>query len=177
MVAKSNRPLKSGTVTLQHAQDTQPVTLHPATTGSDEVAGEFTLQAAGKFQLNVTDVAGQSSQDSMGGNIILLEDQRPFIRMLNPPQQSLATPSAIVPVAVAAEDDYGIARVALYRSLNNSRPLPLEWPVGTPHPRRSHPQASLTLADFGLSAGDEIKLLRASKTIIRKGAEDRNAPW
>ncbi len=176
VVAKSNRPLQSGTITLQHAQDTQPVTLQPTTAGSDEVAGEFTLQAAGKFQLNVTDVAGQSSQDSLGGNIILLEDQRPFVRMLNPPQQSLATPSAIVPVAVAAEDDYGIARVALYRSLNNSRPLPLEWPVGTPHPRRSHPQASLTFADFGLSAGDEIKLFARVEDNYPEGGRGSECP-
>jgi len=35
-------------------------------------------------------------------------------------------------VAVAAEDDYGISRLQLFRSLNDSRALPVDLPLETP---------------------------------------------
>ncbi len=156
--AKSNRPLSGGVIELHRDGELVPIQMQPTAEGSDEVTGALTIEAMGKFQVAVIDIAGQSSQDPFGGSVTLLEDQRPFVRLLAPRPLSLATPSALLPVTVAAEDDYGIARVELFRSLNNSRPLPLPWSVESPAPRRWQQQTQLPLAEYGLSPGDEIKL-------------------
>ncbi len=156
--AKSNRPLSGGSFTVEGTNGTQEIALQPLSAESHEVSGGFIIDSAGKFELAVTDVTGQSSQDPFNGNITLLTDQTPYARLLAPQPYSLATPSAEVPISAAAEDDYGIAHVQLFRSLNNSRPLPRAWQVDTPAPRRWHDQTRLPLADYGLSPGDEIKL-------------------
>jgi hypothetical protein len=85
-------------------------------------------------------------------------DQKPFVRLIQPKEQSLATPTAKVPVVIAAEDDYGLSHVQLFRSLNGSRPLPLDLNVANPPPRRAQLQVELELAAYGLEAGDVIKL-------------------
>ena len=47
---------------------------------------------------------------------------------------------------IAAEDDYGVTRVQLFRSLNGSRALPLALPTETPPERRHEFAVSLPLA-------------------------------
>jgi hypothetical protein len=61
-------------------------------------------------------------------------------------------------VVIAAEDDYGLARMQVFRSLNGSRALPLDLGISNPPPRRSQGRIELELAAYGVSAGDEIKL-------------------
>lgn len=156
--ATSNRPLSGGAVNLTLADETKQIDLQPTGTDSDEVSGEFTIQTNGKFELHVTDSDGQPSRQEYAGTITLLTDQRPFVRLLEPRAMSLATPEANLPVAVAAEDDYGIARVQLYRSLNNSRPLPMDLTIEDQPPRRMQEKTYLPLSEYGLSPGDEIKL-------------------
>jgi len=156
--AKSNRPLSGGAINVTLDEASTQAAMQPVAAGGDEVAGEVTIQASGKFELHVVDADGQRSQETFGGTITLLVDQRPFVRLLDPRAQSLATPEANLPVAVAAEDDYGIARVQLFRSLNNSRPLPMEFTIEEPPPRRMQGTTYLPLSTYGLLPGDEIKL-------------------
>jgi hypothetical protein len=88
----------------------------------------------------------------------LLLDQRPLVRLLQPQKQSLATPEATLPVRVAAEDDYGVARLQLFRNLNDSRPRSASLPVPPRPPRRFDVQVELPLAEYRLVPGDVIKL-------------------
>ncbi len=155
--ARSNRPLASGLVAISGASGAATAALAPAGQ-ADEVYGGFRLDAAGKFELRVTDVDGQQSQDSLAGSIVLLADERPLVRLLEPRPMSLATPHSQLPVETAAEDDYGVARVHLYRSVNNSRATPLALAVAAPPPRRFHDRIYLPLSAYGLEPGDEIKL-------------------
>ncbi|MBM4092185.1 MAG: hypothetical protein FJ276_22560 [Planctomycetes bacterium] len=165
---RSNRPLAAGTITVvwsgeggrQPAPSTAPTTvaLQPPAAGSSEVTGEFLVTGNGRLSLAVTDIAGQSSQEPFATTLTLLVDQRPFVRLLQPRPQSLATPEASLPVYLSAEDDYGVARVELFRSLNDSRPRPAALPVAVPAPRRADQQLTLPLADFRLRPGDTIKL-------------------
>ena len=173
ITARSNRPLASGrvSVTSGPAAETAEIQLLPAGEGADEVRGTLTIRASGRFELRVVDVAGQPSQDALAGAVTLLEDQRPLVRLLSPKPMSLATPSAVLPVAVAAEDDYGVSHAQLFRSLNNSRPLALGLPVAADQPRRLHCQEHLPLADYGLSPGDEIKLFARAEDNDPAGAK------
>jgi hypothetical protein len=154
----SNRPLAGGRLTLTGQGDPPDRAMNPAATGSREAVGEFAIRGDGKFEVHVTDVDGQSSQQSLAGKITLLADQRPFIRLLQPRATSLATPTTNLPVSLAAEDDYGISRVQLFRSLNDSPPLPMDVPLGRRLLRRANETLYLPFASFGLEPGDVIKL-------------------
>ncbi|HJT34809.1 MAG TPA: hypothetical protein VJ783_22470 [Pirellulales bacterium] len=166
--AASNRPLLAGSLVLDANGSQRQIELAPLAAGSREVAGQFTIESAGKFSLRVTDVAGQDSQEQFSGTITLLSDHRPLVRLLEPAEQSLATPTATLPVVVAAEDDYGISRLQLYRSLNDSRALPLDFEVQavrrsrdsaeTAAPRRVQQATFLPLSAYELEPGDVIKL-------------------
>ena len=111
--------------------------LQPIASGN-EAAASFTIAQAGKLSLRVTDIDGEHSPNAFTAVINLLADERPFVRLLEPPALSFATPEASLPVVVAAEDDYGISRVEIFRSLNDSRALPLEVPLKTPPPSALH---------------------------------------
>ncbi len=158
LIAVSNRPLSGGVIAVTIAKQTAEYPMQLAAGKGDTVVGEFPITADGKFELRVRDVDEQSSRESIAAAITLLSDQRPFVRLMQPRSVSLATPSAHLPVEMAGEDDYGISRLELYRSLNDSRAMPLAIAVGQPAPRRQHEVVYLPLAEYGLQPGDQIKL-------------------
>lgn len=157
-ILRSNRPLKSGTVRIASGTKEQTISLAPIEAGSQEVAGAFALDKDGKFECRVIDEAGQVSQQSCAGNLRLLPDERPFVRIVQPDPVSLATPSAVLPVAMMAEDDCGVTRLQLFRSLNESRPLPADLLMPAKLVRRADGQMMLPLDQYGLTPGDVIKL-------------------
>lgn len=132
--------------------------MQPTASDLKEAMGEFEVVRDGRFELRVIDVDGQASQDAFSGAVTVLADQRPFIRLLQPKEKSLATPNASLPVVISAEDDYGISRVQLFRSLNDSRALPQEVTLGKRAPRRAYDTVYLPLDSYGLSPGDVVKL-------------------
>lgn len=136
LIARSNRPLASGQLQLVLGNATSTVTMQPTSAGAAEVAGSFTITAAGKFVVGVTDVDGTPSTETMAGVITLMHDDTPFVRILRPPAISLATPEATLPVQIGGEDDFGIVRLQLFRSLNDSRATPLDLEI--PHPAAPH---------------------------------------
>ncbi len=176
--ARSNRPLSRGTLELASGEQHETVRLEPV--GSDstshEVVGSWTIARPGTFQLKVTDVAGQDSRDSFTGTINVLKDQIPFVRLLEPAPQSLATPSITLPVVVAGEDDYGITKLQLYRSLNDSRAIPLSLPTTSPPSRRHEEQTPLPLSAYGLRPGDVIKLFARVEDNDPAGAKGSESP-
>ena len=171
---RSNRPLRDGTLVLTQSSSAvrkdsavqgaakpaggASLRMQPTEAGGQEVVGQFSISGDGKFECRVTDQAGQISQQSFSGNFVMLADQWPFLRLVEPPKMSLATPSATLPVTLAAEDDCGISRLQLFRSLNDSRPLPLDLSLPRRPPRRFEESAYLPLDKYGLEPGDVIKL-------------------
>jgi hypothetical protein len=152
LFVKSNRPLTGGTIELDG---------HPAIamTGADNQAtAGFVLDKPGQLTLRVTDTAGQSSTDSFSAPLTLLQDERPFVRLAQPLSNSFATPTTNLPVEIIAEDDYGVSKVEIFRSLNDSRALPMALTVPTPAPTRFPAGVQLPLSKFGLKPGDEIKI-------------------
>jgi hypothetical protein len=176
--ARSNRPLSSGALELVSGEQRETVKLDPVSADgtSHEVLGSWTIAPAGTFQLKVTDIAGQESRDSLTGTIQLLKDQVPFVRLMEPAPQSLATPSITLPVVIAAEDDYGITKLQLFRSLNDSRALPLLLPTTDPPSRRHEEQTPLPLSAYGLRPGDVIKLFARVEDNDPAGAKGSESP-
>ncbi|MGQ9652379.1 MAG: hypothetical protein ACUVXJ_19990, partial [Phycisphaerae bacterium] len=155
---KSNRPLSGGDVQLDTQPETGQVMLQPTAPGSHEAMGSFEIHRSGRVSMGVTDIKGQASRDRLTAAITVLSDQRPFVRLLEPQAVSLATPDAMLPVVMSAEDDYGISRLQLFRSLNESRALPQDIDVPPPAPTRRGETTELALSQYKLEPGDEIKL-------------------
>lgn len=160
MRATSNRPLSGGTLRIagSRGDEVESVSLVPIAPNADTAAGSFTITEPGTFELRVTDVDGEPSVDTASGGITVTPDHRPFVRLLRPLQASLAVPTAIIPVQWAAEDDYGVSRLTLFRSLNASQWLPLDLPITLPPERRACGAIDLPLAAYRLEPGDEICL-------------------
>ena len=186
---ESNRPLGGGALRLSthrapHDKDltgtvrsteTNDIALVPTAADSREATGSFTITGDGRFEVTVTDRDGQSSQQVFAGAIAMLPDHRPFIRLLQPQRQALATPTTILPIELAAEDDCGVARVQLFRSLNQSRPRPLTVALKAT-PKRANELLHVALKDFGLAAGDEIKLFGRVEDNDPAGAKGEESP-
>lgn len=171
---RSNRPLSGGQLTVAGAMPLQ-TPLQPARPEAQEVVGSFTIQGPGKLSLGVVDTEGQASTETFTAAVSLLTDETPFLRLLKPPSLSLATPDAALLVELAAEDDYGISRVQLFRSLNDSRALPLDL-VARPGPPRWHGTVKLAFEKYGLAPGDEIKLFGRVEDNDPAGAKGSESP-
>ena len=162
VLATSNRPLSKGTVAFakqDSAEEGAAIELLPSDQAEDsqKVVGSFEVKKGGKFVVSLTDVDGVESSDSHAGYVELLKDTRPFVRIIQPKQNSWATSSVQLPVRISAEDDYGLSRVAVYRSLNDSRPLPLELPLSD-NACRFNLGFRLPLSDYLLTPGDKLEL-------------------
>jgi hypothetical protein len=123
-----------------------------------EAVGKFEIEQSGKLDLRLADVDGNRSRDVYSLAVTRLTDQRPFIRIMQPREESLATPTANLPVEISAEDDYGISRVQLFRSLNDSRPLATDVRKPEKPLRRLGEKVFLPLGQYRLEPGDVIKL-------------------
>jgi hypothetical protein len=156
--AESNRPLSYGTLTTASGGEEQNVRLEPVEGSPTVVSGWFEIHSAGPLSVGITDVAGHEAREKFAGSIVLLPDEKPFIRMLQPPALAFATPEVTLPVVVSGEDDCGISSVQLFRSLNDSRALPMDFEVPRPSATRFDGQQTLPLSAYGLQPGDVIKL-------------------
>jgi polyhydroxyalkanoate synthesis regulator protein len=175
IVARSNRPLSGGSLAYVLADDRRESALVPTDTASDTAAGSFTITGTGRIELQLLDVSGQRSAETWSTPVTRLVDERPFVRLVEPRAVSFATPTAIIPVVVAAEDDYGISRLQLFRSLNDSRSLPMELPVSSSSARQVYQVVHLPLVEYGLEPGDEIKLFARVEDNDPLGMGDDNA--
>ncbi|MBI4581215.1 MAG: hypothetical protein HY718_16045 [Planctomycetes bacterium] len=177
--AKSNRPLGGGRLEItggRPASVSVQREMTPVAAGEHEVTADFEIREPGRLEIRVRDVAGQESREAFGTSIAIRPDERPFVRLLDPPAVSLATPDVVVPVALAAEDDYGIAVLSLYRSLNDSRALPADLPVPSPPPSRYNHAVGLPVPTYGLRPGDEIKLFARVEDNDPAGAKGSESP-
>ncbi len=174
--AKSNRPLAGGSVEVAFDKGRTPVGLRPLPDDDQQVTGAFEIRSAGKLELSVTDTAGHDNQDKFAAAVTLLKDESPLIRILQPQHLSLATPQATLPVVLAGEDDYGISHVQLFRSLNDSRPLPMDFPLGKTPGLRFDGNEALPLSAYGLAPGDNIKLFARIEDNDPEGPKGSETP-
>ncbi|MBN1510241.1 MAG: hypothetical protein JW955_25560 [Sedimentisphaerales bacterium] len=150
MDVASNRPLAGGTLNVSgHAY---------TCAGQPENTAQavFPLTEQGDFSVSITDVEGNVSTSPFKGKVTIVPDNRPMISIVSPAVQSLATPTAKVPIVIEAQDDLGISDVSLFRSLNESddarKHLVHEANAGV----LVSVTDTLDLADLGVRPGDEI---------------------
>ncbi|MEL6109327.1 MAG: hypothetical protein AAFU85_25250 [Planctomycetota bacterium] len=175
---ESNRPLATSRLSVfwdggkEEQVDLQPIQTPEEPSGIDDalgafakydvepgnvVVGEFEIVDSGRFEIHLKDVDGISSSQPYEGEIRVLKDRSPVVRLLEPKPISLATPDVALPIVVAAEDDFGLSSIRLYRGLNQSPPtaVDLAFDLSSPQARA---KTRLPLSEYGLQPGDEITL-------------------
>ena len=158
ITARSNRPLVGGRIAYIAGSQRQNFPLHRLAQDDKQAAGSFVIERSGRIEIKLLDSDQVESQETFTSPVTQLLDERPFVRLIEPKAISFAVPNAILPVIISAEDDYGVAKVQLFRSLNDSRPLPENVPLPKLPPRQAYETVLLPLAAYGLQVGDEIKL-------------------
>ena len=150
MTVASNRPLAGGTLSI--GDHTYACAGQPDNT----VQAVFPLTDQGDFSLTVTDIEGNVSTSPFKGKVAIVPDNRPMVSIVSPAVQSLATPTAKIPIVIEAQDDLGISDVSLFRSLNESddarKHLVQQANAGV----FVNVADTLDLADLGVRPGDEI---------------------
>ena len=149
MTVRSNRPLGGGTVSIGGQ------TYACAGQADETATGEFPLTGQGDFSLSVTDTEGNASTEPFKGKVSIIPDNKPMVSIVSPAVQSLAIPTAKIPVVIEAQDDLGIGDVSLFRSHNESedaRKHLLKNAAGT----FVSVAETLDLADLGVRPGDVI---------------------
>lgn len=176
----SNRPLKKGVMEWSPDQGEKERFVWEVTENSEDpdsihrASGGFPLERLGKFRIHVVDKLDVISKDIIEGTIAILNDRRPVIRIVEPRPVSLATPDINLPVAIIAEDDYGISNIRLYRSLNGSPATEKVFEVdGSARQSISYP---LQLPNYGLSPGDEIQLFARCEDNDPEGSKGAESP-
>jgi len=159
LVARSNRPLLRGELLCRPADRSAPSSVPgvPAgAAGENAVRFRWRMDQPAALVLRVLDVDSNASRP-VSLRQELVPDRPPEVTISEPVQVCLATPDSKIALAAAASDDYGVARLALVRSLKSfrDRERRLELPV---EPPRNHPvSAEFDFADLGVSPGDEVE--------------------
>lgn len=155
----SNRPLKSGALTLTPVLGGKAITVPlPPSAQTSTVAGSFTLAEPVWFSLTVSDVDGLSSLEPRKGRFNILPDERPRIFVLEPGRDAVATPSIHVPVRVQATDDYAVTRVVWLRGHNQSIERPLNLKLTSKNgPQSVEAAGAFELDKLGVRPGDVIE--------------------
>lgn len=157
--ARSNRPLGEKSRLMVNTLDGQQIhPMQPSVERPNEVTGQFDITDDGSFEIRLVDSSGHESSDTYRGAVTMLSDTRPFVRLLQPQQFSFATPTITIAVDISATDDFGISRLLLYRSLNDSRPLPYLLPLDKTTRSHLRQMVYLPLKEYGLKPGDTIRL-------------------
>lgn len=179
----SNRPLSSGILKLTYRDgEEELVSLTPFQSEEDDsqdseknrVGGFTSLSKPGQFELSVVDIEGTQSVDRATGSILITEDRRPVVRIVQPQPMSIATPDVELPVVVMADDDYGITKLTLFRSLNGSPATAVE--AETTSGARVQQQWTLSLPKYKLQPEDEIQLFARTEDNDPAGAKGAESP-
>lgn len=179
----SNRPLKNGSIQIEIGETRSEVLMTVAKASSKEnaleasrtVQGGFEITQDARFQITLTDVDGTPSSESVEGTITVIPDHKPVIRLIQPKPISLATPDVPLPIVIAAEDDYGLSRLELFRGLNQSPEIGAAIELES-DAARAKVTTSLPLAAYGLEPGDEITLFARVEDNDPAGAKGAESP-
>ncbi len=153
----SNRPLGGGALTIQAALVGKPAKeISAEHEETRRVRFTWTVRNPARLTLLIHDVAGANSEPFEFEQKVT-PDERPQAALRQPAGDVLATPDSELPLEGVADDDLGLARVALVRRLNGYRERSAAelLPSATRHYELSR---KLNLAPFGLRAGQTVDL-------------------
>jgi hypothetical protein len=165
MTVRSNRPLKRGELTIEPSDGrTHSRIVHGDPSGPDALTYRWEIGARARLSLMIHDILGTPAREPLVIRQELVADEKPVVALTQPLTFSLATPGIKVPVAATIEDDIGIRRCDLFRSLKGYRSRAVSVDIEPGSATRDF-AAELDLAGLGVVPGQVIELfLEASDT-------------
>jgi hypothetical protein len=165
LTIQSNRPLKGGQLLITPTDGiTHSRTLTGRQTGENEISFYWEMNASARLAFMITDIQGTSAREPVKVFQKLIPDEPPVVTIIEPMTFSLATSTVKVPVFCSIEDDIGIRRCDLFRSLKGYRSYPSPIDV-YPGSTILEVEKELDLARLGVEPGQVIELfLEASDT-------------
>lgn len=116
----SNRPLAGGAMTLVAADrrsDTIPLRVSGETTDEKTVTFRWKSAQSGALSAIIHDVRSTKAESPLELNVVVKPDEAPVVDLVAPDRVALATPGIKLPLAGQVEDDFGLSRVQLVRTL------------------------------------------------------------
>jgi len=164
VTARSNLPLKSGTLTVFPALAKDEVssvpraviTLSPNVENPRIVAGRFPIEFNGRFELKLTADNGAESLEPISGPVTAIPDRGPSVQIAMPDSYLVAVEGWKVPVVIEASDDVKIARMRLFRGVNGWSPIPVGIDIDAVAPHLVRGGYEFDLGTLGAKAGDVI---------------------
>ncbi|HKX27979.1 MAG TPA: DUF4175 family protein [Blastocatellia bacterium] len=128
-----------------------------ASAGENDFAGSFTVNQNGSYHIEITSVDGDVYNGSNEYDITLLDDRPPTVSFEKPGRDTRATSIEEVFTQAKAEDDYGVASLDLYFSVNGGeeKKVDLQKLSGSSVKTLSGAH-TFFLEEFGLQPGDLI---------------------
>lgn len=169
--ATSNRPLKSGTLSITpvFGGAASEIPLSPKKS-PHSVTGDFVLESPMALAISVVDVDGLGSPESRRGRINVTPDEKPRLFVLEPGRDAVATPAISIPVRVQATDDYGISQVLWLRGFNHSIERPFAMRLTEKNGARSVEASGVfDLGKLGVRPGDVIEYYFEAADTFPKG--------
>jgi len=159
LTLSSNRPLSGGTLTVTPAAGvtTTPAPLEAGLTTKGDAAFTWTASVSGTLSVTLRDVRRTPSAQPLTLPLTVKPDQPPAVDLSSPPPLLLATPYTQVPLAGNAEDDHGLSRVRLVRTLSGFRDRP-QTVAPALRDKRYDFSDKLALGPLGLVPGQTIEL-------------------
>lgn len=154
----SNRPLHEGEISVSPsgAKEGSGKSINGRKGGAQTLTFEWTLEEEAELDVAIRDIRGTGNKDPFLISQRIVPDKAPKITLDEPPLHLMATPSIKVPLAGKAEDDLGLGRIELVRTvvgyrdrMNNISPPTLE--------RRFEYQSNLELSTLGVAPGETLE--------------------
>lgn len=176
----SNRPLSGGKIELSFAgatEKTPAIEMKPAdSTQPNLVEGVFELTGDLSFAATIRDKDGLECKAPLQGRCLLVPDERPVVRLVEPRPRSFGTADVALPVVLEASDDFGIAEVQLLRSINGSRDVPISVPFDPKQRRALALELTLPFGDWSLEPGDTVSISAIVRDNDPAGAKSAQTP-
>lgn len=156
----SNRHLSKGTATITPLNDRLRERLgeviETQALSTKEIIFTWTLRATANVKVDIADVRGTFSAAPLEVTQTALPDNPPGAEIVQPPPMSVATPRSVLPLDLRGEDDFGLGRVSMVRSLVGFRDRAELLAEGL-LPRTFSKKESIELEPLGARPGDVLE--------------------
>ncbi len=153
----SNRPLRDGTLRIRPADRADATTeVVGQREGRHTVQFAWTLEETAELEAVIRDVRGTPCRQPLRLVQQLVPDAPPVVTLSDPPPFALATPATRLPLAGTVEDDLGLRRAGVVRTVVGFRDRSLELPL-PPAGRRADVAQELDLGLLGVAPGQTLE--------------------
>jgi len=156
---QSNRPLIGGTLTLEAMDQgtNNPISeIQAEISGNQEASFTWTAHRSAKVSALIKDIRYTPAGKPLELTLKTIPDQAPVASISEPQAMVLATPRSTIPMNGDIEDDYGLAKVSLTRTLVGfrDRDRPLAEGLSS---KEYHFNSPLELSELGVESGQTLE--------------------